>query len=297
MTSSVGRRSLLTGAAGIAGMTGFAQAASAAPASATRRYEGKVVLVTGATSGIGREAAIAFAGEGAKVGFCGRREALGREVEREIKRKGGEATYIRADVRDPGQIKTFVDRVAQKYGGLHVALNNAGIQHRKRIADMSLAEWEDTMATNARAVFLGIKHQAPHIARSGGGVILVTGSANEFATREYISAYAASKGAISGLVRTAAIEYGSTSRIRVVALSPGTTNTAMVDAWRPILAPGVSDEQWEQAKAGPQPGIDGLKRMAQPKEMATAALALASDDMSFLTGVSVLVDGGMLAGI
>ncbi|MDX3107527.1 SDR family NAD(P)-dependent oxidoreductase [Nonomuraea angiospora] len=297
MSSYVGRRSLLAGAAGMAGVAGMAMAQAAPAAAATgRRYEGKVVLVTGATSGIGREAAIAFAGEGAKVGFCGRRENLGRQVEREIKQSGGEATYIKADVRDPRQLQTFVDRVVRTYGGLHVAMNNAGVQHRKYLTDMTLAEWEDTLATNSRAVWLGIKYQAPHIKESGGGVILVTGSANEFATRPYAGAYAASKGAVTGLVRSAAVELGA-SGIRVVALSPGTTDTAMVDGWRSIMAPDASDEEWAALKAGPQPGIDGLKRMARPKELATAALALASEDMSFLTGVSVLVDGGMLAGI
>lgn len=300
-SSPLGRRSVLAGAlASAAGIAVTAVPANATPSAAAvaRRYEGKVVLITGATSGIGRASAVAFAREGAKVGFCGRREQLGRQVEREIRQAGGEATYIKADVRDARQVKTFVDRVAQKYGGLHVAMNNAGVQHLKPLHDMDVEDWDDTQATNTRGVFLCIKHEAPYIRDSGGGVILVTGSANEFATRPMIGAYAASKGGVTGLVRAAAIEYGAAPwNIRVVALSPGTTNTPMVDAWRPVLAPDANDEEWEALKAGPQAGIDGLKRMAQPTEMATAALALASSDMSFLTGTSVLIDGGMLAGL
>lgn len=297
-SASPGRRSILAGAVAGLAMAAPTAAAAAAPGRAgpagTRRYQGKVVLITGATSGIGRAAAIAFAREGAKVGFCGRREDLGRQVEREIRAAGGEATYIRADVRSPEQVKSFVDTVARRYGRLDVALNNAGIQYAKPLVNTTLEEWDDTAHTNTRGVFLAIKYEIPHLIAAKGGVILVTGSSNEFATRPGLGAYAASKGGVSGLVRTAAIEHGK-DNIRVVALSPGTTNTPMLDAHRPG---GLTDAQWEAEKAKfGEANVDGLKRMARPEEMASAALALASSDLSFLTGTSVLVDGGALAGL
>jgi len=289
------RRALLTGGAGIAAAAALATTAGPAAAhpSNTGRFEDKVVAITGATSGIGRAAALAFAAEGAKVGFCGRREDLGAQLEQEIRDAGGEAGFIPADVRDEDDVARFVEEVVNRYGGMHIALNNAGIQYRLPITEMSADEWDDTFATNTRGVFLSIKYQAPRIQASGGGVILVTGSANEFATRPALSAYAASKSAVTNLVRTAAIELGPD--IRVISLAPGTTDTAIVDAWKPEE---LSDEDWEAYKAGPLgDNVDGLGRIAQPEEMATAALALASNDMSFQTGVTVLVDGGMAAGL
>ncbi|MGW4650637.1 SDR family NAD(P)-dependent oxidoreductase [Kitasatospora sp. NPDC004289] len=292
-----GRRALLGGAAavGAAGalLGAGARTASAAPAGrrgGEGRFQGRSVLITGGTSGIGRATARAFAAAGAHVGFCGRRAELGRQVEREIRDAGGEATYVRADVREAGQVQEFVDRIASRYGGIDVAFNNAGIGSAKAPHELSVEEWEDVQATNARGVFLAVKYEVPYMLGAGRGVIICTSSSAAEQARPTSAAYTASKRAVQGIVKAAALAYGPRG-IRVNALLPGTTDTPFV---RP---PGIPDEAWAAYKRAFGPlNIDGLERMAEAEEIARAVLGLASDDFPYMTGASVAVDGGSTAG-
>ncbi|MFH8370408.1 SDR family NAD(P)-dependent oxidoreductase [Streptomyces sp. NPDC018031] len=248
------------------------------------------MLITGATSGIGRATAVAFAAQGARVGFCGRRVELGRQVEREIRDAGGEATYVPADVREAEQVQRFVDRVAAAYGGVDIAFNNAGVGGNKLPHEMAVAEWDDVQRTNARGVFLAIKYEVPYMLEAGGGVIICTASSAAEQARPGGAAYTASKRAVQGIVKAAALAYG-TRGIRVNALLPGTTDTAFV---RP---PGIPDADWEKYKKAFGPlNVDGLQRMAEPEEIAQAVLGLASEDFPYMTGTSVSVDGGVSAG-
>ncbi|MEU9108790.1 SDR family oxidoreductase [Streptomyces xanthophaeus] len=251
------------------------------------------MLITGGTSGIGRAAAKAFALEGAHVGFCGRRAELGRQVEREIRDGGGEATYIEADVRVDAQVRGFVDRVASRYGGIDVAFNNAGIGGiggGKPPHEMSVEEWDDVQATNARGVFLAIKYEIPHMLKAQRGVIICTSSSAAEQARPNSAAYTASKRAVQGMVKAAALAYGPKG-IRLNALLPGTTDTPFV---RP---PGIPDADWAKYKQAWGPlNVDGLERMAEAEEIARAVLGLASDDFPYMTGASITVDGGSTAG-
>lgn len=257
-----------------------------------KRFEGKVVLITGATSGIGRAAAVAFAAEGGKVAFCGRRENLGHQVEAEIKDRGGEAIYIRADVRDETSVKAFVDRAVDHYGRLDVAFNNAGITVEKLLHEYSSAEWDDVLTTNLRGVFLAMKYEMPYMLLNGGGNIVVTSSSNAIATTEKRSAYAASKRGLVGLVQSAALDYIGKG-IRINALIPGTTDTELVR--RVAHMESVPDALWEEAANLWAHSHVPLKRMATAQEIAAFALALASDDFPYMTGAQMVIDGGKTA--
>ncbi|MFC6016700.1 SDR family NAD(P)-dependent oxidoreductase [Plantactinospora solaniradicis] len=294
-----GRRTFLGLAAAAAGAVGMGGATTVPaylrstpttpppPAPGTGRFADKVVLITGATSGIGAAAARAFAAEGARVGFCGRRTELGRQVEREIRDAGGRATYRQADVRVPDELRRFVDETAAEYGRLDVAFNNAGITRTAPVDQLTLPDWTDVCDTNVRGVFLAIKYEVPHLLAAGGGVVICTASESR---RPGGAAYTASKQAIKGIVEAASMDYGHRG-IRVNAISPGTTDTALV---RPERLP---DAGWAAFKRawGPR-NVPALGRMATPEEIARAVVSLATDEFSYMSGSTVLVGGAPFGG-
>ena len=297
------RRRVMSGAvAGAAGLGmglaagAFVGASSKPPAplqvDARRRFVGKVVLVTGATSGIGRAAALQFAAEGAHVVFCGRRENLGRELESQIRADKGEALYVRADVRVEDDVRNLVDRTVAHYGRLDVAFNNAGVTLEKPLHEYTAAEWDDVLATNLRGVFLGMKYEIPPMLSGGGGNIVVTSSSNAIATTARRAAYSASKRGLVGLVQSAALDYVS-QNIRINALIPGTTDTPLVR--RAGGMEHVPDAVWQVASAEWARSHTPLGRMATAQEIAACAVSLASDEYPFMTGAQLVIDGGKTA--
>lgn len=294
------RRAILGMAAtGLAGSLASCATGTRTPSAASssepprRRFGGKVVLITGATSGIGRAAALQFASEGAKVGFCGRRENLGHEVEAAIKSRGGQAQYVRADVRSESDVKSFVDQTVEKFGRLDVAFNNAGITLEKPLHEYSSQEWDDVISTNLRGVFLAMKYEIPYMLRFGGGNIVVTSSSNALATTEHRSAYSASKRGLVGLMQSAAFDYAQHG-IRINALIPGTTDTELVR--RAAGMEHAPDAVWEDmARIWAKSHVPGLQRMATAEEIAAFAVTLASDDLPFMTAAQMVIDGGKTA--
>jgi NAD(P)-dependent dehydrogenase (short-subunit alcohol dehydrogenase family) len=294
---SFSRRNLITaGAAGLAATIATTQAAATQSANAKPQkapatpmvnlkgvFAGKVVLITGATSGIGETTAKAFAQEGAKVFFCGRRENLGTKVESEIRAMGGEATYMRADVRKAEEVKAFVDACVAKYGRLDIAFNNAGIDYPPApIADTAIAEFDDLMNTNVRGVFLGMKYEIPYMLRFGGGSIINVASIGGQRAFPNIVGYGASKAAVIHMSKSAAQEYGKTIRVNVV--SPGPIDTAMLDRvkrdWK------VTEDQLVASYPS--------KRAGSAAEVANMVMWLASDAASYVSGANLNVDGGGL---
>jgi NAD(P)-dependent dehydrogenase (short-subunit alcohol dehydrogenase family) len=265
----------------------------AASETKVRRFDGKVVAITGATSGIGRAAAVAFANEGAKVAFCGRREQLGRAVQDQITTAGGQATYVRADVLVEDQVAAFIDTVIRTYGRLDVAFNNAGITIEKPLHEYTSAEWDSVVNTDLRGVFLAMKYEIPHMIAGGGGTIVVTSSSNAIATTAKRAAYSAAKRGLVGLVQAAALDYAPYG-IRVNALVPGTTDTALIR--RVAGMENAPDAVWELAVAEwAKSHVPGMQRIATPEEIAAFALVLASDDHPYMTGAAMVIDGGKTA--
>jgi NAD(P)-dependent dehydrogenase (short-subunit alcohol dehydrogenase family) len=286
---SLSRRQIL--AVGATGLTGAIapqilskneEAIANTQVNAKGKFSGKVVLITGATSGIGEITAKEFAKEGAKVFFCGRRNNLGAKVEQEIKALGGEATYMKADVRNAEEVKNLVDACVAKYKRLDIAFNNAGVDYPpKAIADTSIAEFDDLMNTNARGVFLSMKYEIPHILKSGNGAIINMASIGGARAFQNIIGYGASKAAVIHMTKMAAQEYG---KIRINAVLPGPIDTAMLDRVK---------RDWKVTEAqlvAPYP----MKRAGKSIEVANMVLWLASDAASYVSGGEFSVDGGGL---
>lgn len=243
----------------------------------------KVAIVTGASSGIGRESARLFAREGASVVAVARREPELEALVDVITKDGGEALAISGDVADEAFAKSLVDQTLDRFGRLDVAFNNAGILgDMGPVTDMSLAEWNQVIATNLTSSFLAAKYQLPSMQSGGGGSLIFTSTFVGYTTgMPGMAAYAASKAGLIGLTQVLASEYGS-QNIRVNALLPGGTDTAAAQEF------ASTPEAMEFVSS-----LHALKRIAKPEEIAQSALYLASDASSFTTGSAMLVDGGV----
>ena len=251
-----------------------------------RRLEGKVALITGAASGIGKEAALIFAAEGAAVVAVDRDDKAGQATVEAVKASGGRAAYVTADVSRSDDCARMVATAEQTFGRLDVLFNNAGIMDSRDDDAVSTDEetWDLTMNVNAKGVFLGCKHGIPALRRAGGGSIINTASfvAVLGAATPQI-AYTASKGAVLALTRELAIVHAR-EKIRVNALCPGPLHTEM-------LMKFLNTDQKKQRRLVHIP----MGRFGTAREIAQAALFLASDESSFVTGTDFLVDGGITA--
>jgi NAD(P)-dependent dehydrogenase (short-subunit alcohol dehydrogenase family) len=248
--------------------------------------QSKVALITGGTSGIGRETAVLFAKSGAKVVIAGRREPEGNETVQLIQAAGGEAIFVKADVSKASDVEALVQKTVQKFGRLDVAFNNAGVEGvLAPIIRQTEQDWDRTLAINLKGVWLCLKYEIRQMLKQGGGGAIVNmasilGSVGCLGA----AAYSASKHGVIGLTKSAAIETAKTG-IRVNAISPAYVQTPMADRIFPL--PAIEKYFVDHHPVG---------RFGRPAEIAEAVLWMCSDRASFMTGQSLVLDGGFLAG-
>jgi len=247
---------------------------------------GKVVIVTGGTSGIGREAAVLFAKAGAKVVVAGRREAEGKETTDLVRGAGGEGLFVKMDVSRAAEVQELVRKTVEKFGRLDVAFNNAGIEGSwTPIVEQSGEDWDRTIDINLKGVWLCLKYEIQQMLKQGGGGAIVNmASVAGLAGFVGTATYTASKHGVLGLTKTAALETAR-SGIRVNAVCPAVVETAMAE--RAFGAP-----EFKKFAVGLHP----IGRFGKPAEIAEAVVWMCSDRASFMTGQSLVLDGGFLAG-
>ncbi len=248
---------------------------------------GKVALVTGGASGIGRATALLFAQEGAAVVVMDIRDE-GRETANSIVRSGGRAAFVRGDVTRAADCEAVVQAAVSAFGRIDILFNNAGIVRRASVVDTSEEEWDQVMAVNVKSIFLLSKAAIPFMARGGGGAIVNTASGWGLVGGRNAASYCASKGAVVNLTRAMALDHVG-QRIRVNCVCPGDTDTPMLREEARQLGEDVTRFLAGSAKRP-------LGRMGRPEEIAQAVLFLASAASSYVTGAVLVVDGGGLAG-
>jgi len=246
-------------------------------------FAGKVVLITGGTSGIGKSTAIAFARAGAKVVLTGRREKEGAQVVAEIKKLGGDAAFVRADISKDADVKKMVDFTVDKFGRLDVAFNNAGVEWKGPLNHATEAEYRRIFDINVWGVLNSMRHEIPVMLKNGGGAIVNTSSVAGHVGLAQVSIYIASKHAVEGLTKSVALEFAK-QNIRINAIAPGVIATEMLDRF-------AGDELRAQITS-----TVPVARVGVADEIAAAVLYLASDAAKFTTGTSLIVDGGFVAG-
>ncbi|HON87326.1 MAG TPA: SDR family oxidoreductase [Bacillota bacterium] len=251
------------------------------------RLEGKVAIITGAGSGIGKETSKLFAHEGAKVVLVDVSEAAGLSVLKEIRSDGGTGEFVSADVTSSSDCKRMVDFSVKKYGGLDILFNNAGIGIFGDVTTLTEEEWDKELAVNLKGVFLGSKYAVPEMRKRGGGSIINTASGAGLIGTPSSVAYCASKGGVVLLTKAMALDHAR-DKIRVNAVAPGVVDTPFNDRILQSQAdPTAARKATEQ--------VIPLGRLATPLDVAYAALFLASDESSFITGAVLSVDGGYTA--
>ena len=250
------------------------------------RLKGKVALITGAGTGMGSVAAQIFAAEGARIMVVDINAEMGNATVDVIKSEGGQAAFIAADVSDEQQVQAMVKGALDNFGALHIVYNNAGIfpADDGGLTETSSSTWDQVLAVNLKGVWLGCKYAIPALIASGGGSIINVASfvALMGAATPQI-AYTASKGGVLAMTREIAVEYAR-KKIRANALCPGPIDT-------PLLAELMANPEWARRRLMHIP----MGRPGRPEEIAKAALFLASDDASFMTGAALVVDGGITA--
>ena len=252
----------------------------------TKRFESKVVLVTGGTSGLGADAAMAFAREGARVVVAGRRTEAGEEIVSAIINAGGAARFVRADVSQASDVEDMVQAAVEAYGGLDCAYNNAGIDGTLMVpmTDYRKEVWDQVIAVNLTGTFLCMKYEIKEMLKRGGGAIVnMSAVAGLKAGRRVGAAYNASKSGIIGLTMAGAVEFADRG-IRVNAVCPALIRTPMSDKTF------LKDEAMVQRAISMHP----IGRIGRPEEVSSLVLWLCSDEAAFMTGTSIPVDGGFL---
>ncbi|OCR00278.1 short chain dehydrogenase [Oscillatoriales cyanobacterium USR001] len=247
----------------------------------SREFDGKVALVTGGSSGIGKATALAFAHAGANVVIAGRRVAEGEQTVHEICERGGDAIFVKTDVSKESDVEGLINKTIEFYGRLDYACNNAGTFIMGRLFELSEEDWDRTINANLKGIWLSLKYQIPIMLQQRGGVIVNMASMSAIIGNPGVSIYSASKGGVIALTQSAAIEY-ATFGIRINAISPGVINTPMVND---IPTPLLTDIQSKHP----------IGRLGKPEEIADAVVWLCSDKASFVTGHNLVIDGGYTA--
>lgn len=243
------------------------------------RFQGKVAFITGAASGIGRATAVAFATEGARVAVLDRSADALRDVEAAVRQAGGEVLSIACDVSEPDQVEAAVAHTVDIFGRLDIAFNNAGVENKASpVAEIELDDWDRILGINLRGTFVCMKHELAQMVRQGSGVVINTSSGAGIRGVAGGAAYVASKHAIIGLTKSAALDYAK-SNIRVNAILPGNIDTPMMDRF----TDGDVQKAIDQEPIG---------RLGKPEEIADAVLWMSADLGAFVTGASISVDGG-----
>ena len=251
------------------------------------KLKNKVALISGATSGMGQGIAKLFAKEGALVVINGRNKNRGNQTVDEIRKNGGEATFISADISKVEEVEVLIKKAVEKYGKINILVPNAGILGIGSVTEVSLETWDQTIGTNLNGVFYLCRFTIPEMIKTGGGAIVINASIAGFKSFPNHAAYSASKGALIPLTKNLAIDYAD-HKIRVNCLCPGPVDTPFI---------------WDSAKAFPNPetavqeaGENTLmKRLGTPDDIAKVALFFACDDSSWITGTTLVIDGGIMA--